>query len=61
MAVDTTKREFDASGFQYSGTKAFDIRRSAEVARAEFIGTKLRNARQRIMDLEAELNEAKAG
>lgn len=51
MTTDTTHRDFDASGFNYSGTKAFDIRRSAEIARAEFIGKKFRAIGKRLSDL----------
>lgn len=41
MNTHTPIKTFDLSGFHYSGTRAFDVRRSAEVARAEFIGGKL--------------------
>lgn len=42
MTANTTSRAFDLSGFNYSGTKAIGIRRSAEVARAEHLGKKMR-------------------
>lgn len=48
MSAHSTPRSFDLSGFHYAGTKAFGVRRSAEIARAEFIGAKARILSRRI-------------
>lgn len=48
MTTNTTKTSIDLSGFNYAGTKAQNIRRSAELARAEYLGKKLSNFGRRI-------------
>lgn len=48
MTSHTTRRTFDLSGLKLAGTHAYTVRRSAELARAEYLGEIFKKVGHRI-------------
>jgi hypothetical protein len=57
MTTHSTTSRFDLSGFNYAGTKAIQVRRSAELARAEFIGARMTAMGHRIRNMYRSVGE----